>query len=146
MKGLAKKWFKKKYITRDKDGNPAPLIKRNWGTGKDIAITGAGIAKAISVARNIDVIYAMDALPEMIEKMKYRRSLSPNTDEDGNQEDKNLLSVEIYVLNVRVRGTSYKVKFYVKERVEGGERTRRIEKLFCYTHKFIDEEDEDYED
>jgi len=146
LKGPAKRWFKRKYITRDKDGNPEPLIKRNQGTGKDIAITGAGIGKAISVARNADVIYAMAALPEMIERMKYRRTLPPNTDENGNQEDKNLLSVEIYVLSVCVRGTPYGVKLFVKERVEGGERTRRISKLSYYTHKFIDEEDEDYGD
>ena len=145
LKGLAKKWFKKKYITHDKDGNPVPLTKRNCGTGKDIEITGSGIGKAISVARNADVIYSMEALPEMIERMKYKRSLPPKTDENGNPLDKTLRSVDIYLLNVRVRGTMYKAKFYVKERVEGGEKTRRIEKLSYYTHKFIDEEDEDYD-
>ena len=137
LKGLAKKWFKTKYITRDKDGRIRSLTIRNWDTDKDIEITGEGIGHAISVARNIDVIYAMDALPEMIERMKYSHSLPPKEIEDGKKPDRNFLGVEIYHTHVRVRGTLYNAELVVKVREWGGKKTRKITKLSYYNHKFM---------
>ena len=129
LKGIAKKWFKEKY---------RGTKRANQGTGRIIEVKGSGIGHTISHARNIDVIYSLEALPEMIERMKFLHAEPPRDSEDGKPLDNKFLGVEIYQARVLVRGTLYVAEFVVKIwEIVGGEVGKVGDvRFYYYNHKF----------
>jgi len=134
LKGPAKKWFKKKY--KDKNNTYKKIVNTN--TGNTIEISGKGIAHTISRADNIDVIYSMDVLPEMIERMEYAGHFPPNTPKDGKPVPTNFLGVEKYHTQVQVRGKLYTAEFVIKMERMGKQEIGKVGKvrLYHYNHTF----------
>jgi len=130
LRGPAKKWFREKYRTHDEITNRE--------TGRKIDIRGGGIGHTISNTRSVDVVYSMDVLPEMIERMTYVGSSPPHPPEEGKPIPENFLGVELYRVQVQVREKLYTAEFVVK--IERKEKTEvgKIGKvrLYYYNHKF----------
>jgi len=126
LKGIAKKWFKEKYRGKS-------FINR--GTGREIEISGKGIGHTISETYNIDVVYSMAALPEMIERMKFVGTDLPKQLMNGEAVPQNFLGVERYRARVQVREKVYEAHFVIKVERVGGKKVARMVRLYYYNHR-----------